>query len=210
MLWLILASLSSLIPSNMNQFYSISKQPAALSQTPEDFYILANWNIDMASLSRYLSHQSQKLAVDTAYFIQAEPPQHLYGSIVWKMMMPDTFNFKFNLVQLATLLLTVSCADQEYNIKQKNCYWFTGMVCKLVVQIVNDATAEVHQEISPSNIIDHGRYLQLWHAGHYLSFFRLDGYSPNLAQIVYAKYRDEYLEFWKNVGGDFSCLNVTH
>ena len=169
-----------------------------------DFYILADRNIDATSLSGYLSHQSQKLVVDTTHFIQAAPPQDQYGSIVWKMSMPqsDTFNFKFNLPQLATLLSTVSNADKEYNVTQKNCYWFTRMVRELVARIVNDAAAAAHQEILPSDI-DHGSYLRLWHTGHFLSFFCLDGYSPNLADILYAKYKNEYQEFANNVASLF-------
>ena len=113
--------------------------------------------------------------------------------------MPETFDFKFNLAQLATLLSTVSLADQEYDIARKNCYWFTCMVRELVVQIVKDAAAEAHRELPPGNTINRGSYLRLWHLGHYLSFFRLDGYSSDLAHNVYVKYQNEYREFLDRV-----------
>ena len=53
------------------------------------------------------------------------------------------------------------------------------------------------QEILLSDI-NHGSYLQLWHTGHFLSFFHLDSYSPDLADILYAKYKNKYQELANN------------
>ena len=109
---------------------------------------------------------------------------------------------QFNLAQMATLLSTVSHADMEYNVTRKNCYWFTCMVRELIIRIVNDAAAAAHQQISPNNIVtNYGTYLGLWpwHTGYFYGFFRLDGYSSELADVVYAEYRNEYQTFLNNV-----------
>ena len=171
-------------------------------QGPEDVYILADRNIDAALLSLSSQSQSQKLAADTTYFLQAaEPPGHLYGSLIWTMTMPvpsGTFNFRFNLAQLATLLSAVSNADGEYDVMKKNCYWFTRMVRELVIRIINAARVvpAQPQEIIPLPV-DHSRYL--WRTGCFLGLFHLDGYSNDLAQNAYTKYVNEYQNFLNEV-----------
>ncbi|KAF8346835.1 hypothetical protein F5887DRAFT_958206 [Amanita rubescens] len=175
---------------------------------PEDFCILANRNIDAASLSRCLSSclsslssrrsQSQKMTPDAAHVMQAaEPPQpHSYGTAIWTMTIPVA-GPTFNLAQLVTLLSAVSRADEAFNLTQKNCYWFTRMVRELVIRIVNDsavaaahATGDVPQEIVPTN-----RGHRFWHTGYLLGYFRLDGYSNDLAENAYIRYKNEYQRF---------------
>ncbi|KAF8733213.1 hypothetical protein AX14_004071 [Amanita brunnescens Koide BX004] len=168
---------------------------------PEDVYILADRNIDAALLSLLSQSQLQKLTADTAYFLQtAEPPGHLYGSLIWTMTMPvpsRTFNFRFNLAQLATLLSVVSNADRQYNV-MNNCYWFTRMVRELVIRIINAAlvVSAQPQEIVPLPV-DHSRYL--WRTGCFLGLFHLDGYSDDLAQNAYTKYVNKYQNFLNKV-----------
>ena len=159
---------------------------------PGDIYILADRNIDAASLSRCLSSKSrsQKLASDTMHFIQAAGPPWQYGSVIWTMPVSGP-NFTLNLAQVVTLLSAVSHADEQYDIMKKNCYWFTRMVRELVIRIINHA--------APGALplpVDYGHHL--WHTGCFLGF-RMDDYSVELADNAYTNYENESHTFLDKV-----------
>ena len=160
-----------------------------------EHHLLVERNVEFASLCTYFLHfsQSVKLASDTACLISTAEPPETYGEVVWSLTIPNNIVFKINLAQISTLLSVVSQTEEAYNLTRTNCYWFSGLIHKTLLRLVQGSNPPAEVEIWDQ--LEQRRCF--YRIGYFLSWLPFDGGHRAQALVEHVYHRFRFYGFYR-------------